>query len=484
MEEIDIATVTKRSVRGVFALVSRTLVIQIIGIVSTFLLSIFLDQRIFGVYGVVSAVIAFFVYFSDIGLAAALIQKKDQISDEDLKTTFTIQQVLVILIVILALTLSQWVGKFYELESPGIQLFQALVISFFFSSLKTIPSILLERNLRFDKLVIPQIVENIFYYGIVVILAIKGFGISSFTYAVLARGVSGLITIYIIAPWKVSLGFSIASAKKLLSFGLPFQANSFIALLKDDLLLVYLGKVLPFSQVGYIVFAKKLALSPLRLVMDNVIRITFPSFSRLQHNKNLLGLGVEKSLFAGTFIIFPSLMGIVVLAPYIIHFIPKYMKWEPALFALSLFAIEAGLSSISTPFTNALNAIGKVKITLYLMIFWTISTWILTPLAIVFIGFNGVAITSMVISFSLFIVIYLTKKYIAFSVIKSIIYPLISATIMGIALYALSPMIVKNLLMLIVIIILGGILYLSTIFLLAKNQILSDIKLVRENLSK
>ena len=163
MEEIDIALIKQRSIKGIFALTSRTFVIQIIGFLANFSLTIFLSPAIFGVFFLVSAAIAFLSYFSDIGLAAALIQKKESITDEDLKTTFTIQQVLVLTVVIIALVLSQYIGAFYHLGKDGVFLFQALAISFFLSSLKTIPSIIMERSLKFEKLVIPQIVETFFF---------------------------------------------------------------------------------------------------------------------------------------------------------------------------------------------------------------------------------------------------------------------------------------------------------------------------------
>src|SRR3989337_3434078 len=113
MEEIDIATITKRSLQGVFALVSRTFLIQVVAFVTNFLLTIFLTPATFGVYFVVTAAINFLGYFSDIGLAAALIQKKEEITREELKTTFTIQQLMVVTIVIIALLISNWVGAFY-----------------------------------------------------------------------------------------------------------------------------------------------------------------------------------------------------------------------------------------------------------------------------------------------------------------------------------------------------------------------------------
>ncbi|PIZ99303.1 MAG: hypothetical protein COX78_02015, partial [Candidatus Levybacteria bacterium CG_4_10_14_0_2_um_filter_35_8] len=264
MEELNIAAVTKRSINGVFALVSRTFVIQLITFVTNFLLTVFLSPTVFGVYFVVSAAIAFLGYFSDIGLAAALIQKKEQITDQELRTTFTIQQILVVTIVIIALLLSNFIGLFYNLNKAGIYLFDALAIAFFLSSLKTIPSIILERNLHFHKLIIPQIVETIFFSVTVVVLAVNGYGVTSFTIAVLARGISGFIAMYIVAPWKIGFGFSREIASKLLSFGVPFQLNSLLALAKDDLLVIYLGKVLPLAQVGYIGFAQKWAFTPLR----------------------------------------------------------------------------------------------------------------------------------------------------------------------------------------------------------------------------
>lgn len=484
MEEIDIALIKQRSIRGIFALTSRTFVIQVISFIATFILTIYLTPQVFGIFFVVSAVIAFLSYFSDIGLAAALIQKKDSITDNDLKTTFTIQQVLVIGVVLLALFFSKSIGNFYNFGSDGVLLFQALAISFFFSSLKTIPSIILERSLRFDKLVIPQIVETLVFNVLVVVLAIKGFGIASFTYAVLARGLIGLIVMYLISPWRVRFGFSKDSAKKLLSFGVPFQLNSFLALIKDDLLIAYLGKVLPLYQVGYIGFAQKWAFTPLRLVMDNIIRITFPSFSRLQDEKETLKKAIEKSIFAASFLIFPSLFGLVILSPFFVNLIPRYIKWEPAIISLAFFSLNAGLSSVSTPLTNALNAIGKIKVTLYLMVFWTISTWVITPIFIVRYGFNGVSFASSLIAFSVVIVIYLVRKYVKFDVVKATIYPLISSVVMAIFIYFLSPVFVTSIPTLMLMILFGAVIYFSCVFMLAKKEILENIQLVRNNLKK
>lgn len=479
MEELDIASVVKRSIHGVFALVSRTLFIQIIGFVVNFLLTIYLSPSIFGVYFVVTAVIAFLVYFSDIGLAAALIQKKESLTRDDLRTTFTIQQVLVILVCVLALAVSPILAKFYKLDGDGFALLIALVVAFFLSSLKTIPSILLERDLRFEKLVIPEVVETLAFNFVALFCAVKGLGVTSFTYAVLARGIAGLIAIYIVSPWRISFGFSMPTAKRLLSFGIPFQANSFLALIKDDLLIAYAGKVLPLAQVGYIGFAQKWAYAPLQIISDNVIRIAFPSYARLQHDAKHLGKAIEKTLFALTFFITPSLVGLALLAPMFIAIIPKYQKWEPALLSLAFFAFNAALSSVSTPLTNVLNAVGKIKITLYLMIFWTVLSWVITPLAMVVYGFNGFALSSAVISLTVVIVVWIAKKHIAFS-IKQVFAPFAASGVMGVFLYFASTFFEKSLITIVLLIISGSIVYFTTCFILARSALMQDIVLIRK----
>jgi len=476
MQELE--AIKKRSVVGVIALTSRTLILQLINFFSTFLLTIFLAPEVFGVFFVVSAIVNFLNYFSDIGLAAALIQKKEEITQEDLKTTFTIQQILVLFLVFVSLFFSSKIALFYKLSSSGLWLLRALIISFFLSSLKTIPSILLERRLEFARLVIPQIAETLAFNLIAVVLAWKGLGVASFSWAVLTRGLVGLVLIYIISPWKPGFALERKSAKRLLSFGIPFQTNSFLALLKDDLLTVFLGKILPFSEIGFVGWAQKWANMPLRFIMDNVIKVGFPLYSRLQDNYSALKAGIEKAVFAVCFLTFPVLVGLSLLASPLVQFLPRYLKWQPALVSLYLFCGQAALACISTVLTNVLNATGRVKTTLKLMIFWTVLTWILTPFLVFKVGFNGVALAALLVSSTVFLPIMLVKKFINFFLWENAGKPFLGALGMGIVLKLIIPKFTFNLFSLAIIVIIGVVTYFFLMFALAKEKILESIKLV------
>lgn len=473
--EIDFQKLKRRSVSGV----AITATIQGASMIGGFVLSIFLSPKVFGIYTIVVATASFLAYFSDIGLAAALIQKNKNLTKDDLKTTFTIQESLVFLISILTFLLSPVIAKLRGFSFEELTLFRILIVSFILSSFKTIPSVLLERELDFGRLAIVQIAEVITFNLVVIVLAVSGWGISMFTAAVLLRSLVGFITIYLLKPWRPSFGFVSESAKKLISFGMPFQLNSLLALLKDQLFVMLMPFFVPLEAVGYIGWAKKWSEVPLRLIMDNIIRVTFPTFSRLQQHPEKLAKGIKKTLFVLMFIIIPVSLGMIFLIKPIIYLIPRYTKWEPALVSFYLFTIVSAVAGISSPLLNTLNALGKIKISLYFMIFWTVFVWLITPLMVRLIGFNGVALTAALMSLSTIAIIVITKKYVKFTLLPEIFPSLVSALVMMIVLAFLSYFIRYSLLTMTIAIIFAGIIYLAVYFLLFKKKIISEINYVK-----
>ena len=474
--EMSLDAVKKRSVKGVVALTGRYFVLYAITLVAQGFLGALLTTSQFGIFGVVSAIVNFLVYFSDIGLAAALIQKKENIEKEDLKTTFTVQQILVVTLLTLIFIASPHIRNFYNLDQAAIYLLYALGASFFMSSLKTIPSVLLERGLKFEKLAISSVLENIAYNICLVYFAWKGFGITSFTIAVLVRGVVGLVTLYIFQPWIPGFAIHKKSLGKLLKFGIPYQINTFIAVLKDDGLTLVLGKVLGTSALGILVWAQKWIQIPLRVVLDNVTRVTFPAFSRMQDSKTELEKSVTKSIFFTTFLVFPAVTAIVIIFPLVTNIIPRYNQWLPAVVPLTLLSINVLFAAVTTQLTNLLNAIGKIKITSFLMIMWTILTWVFVPYLAGKFGVVGAASGYAIVGLSSVVAIFIVKRYVNFSLIDGALKPLFASLVMGLTIFILKLMLQDNLATLGVLVVTGIVVYGSTIFALVGVPLIEDAK--------
>lgn len=476
MEEIqNLNQIKKRTVISALSLFFQSGYSAFLGLIANLVLTILVSPQIFGIYITVLSIISVLNYFSDIGLAASLVQKKE-ISDDDVKTTFTVQQILIISIIIIGFLSSPVIQKFYNLPREGVYLYWALLISFFISSLKTIPSILIERKIKFQKIVLVQIIENTVFYIIVIVFSILGFGLTSFTYAVIFRSLIGLMLIYSISFWLPQIGISLKSLKELLSFGVPFQANSFLALFKDDLITLYLGKVLGFTGLGYIGWAKKWAEAPIRIIMDNISRVLFPVISRLQHDKNKVAKIIEKILYYQTTLLAPTTVGLAIVMETLIDIIPKYNKWAPALPLFYIFCFSSFFSSYSTPFTNVFNALGKVKISFSFMIFWTIATWLLTPILTKLLGYYGFPVTQLLLSLTFIFVLVKAKRLINFNFINSVYKAIASTFIMGILVFIFVEITARSFFNFGLAILIGLISYFYILLFLFKIKLIDEVK--------
>ncbi|MDQ3008193.1 MAG: oligosaccharide flippase family protein [bacterium] len=479
LDEGQLAYIKKKSVSGAISYFIRTLLLSGVGIISTFALSFYLSPSDFGVFGIVAQVIGLLNFFSDIGLAASLIQKRQEPSVRELRSAFTIQQILSWLIVLIcgAVIVS---GVLAAKTGPvGNWILLALAISFPLTSLKNISSILLERELAFSKLVIPQMVEQLLFNAVLVYAAWKGLGAMAFTYAILIRTVSGVAVMWYIKRWPIGFALNKGDIKGLLQFGVKFQLNDFIARIKDNLSYLLLGFFLPLQEFGYIQWAKQWSMYPYNLTVQNVISITFPTFSRLQNNPLALKKAIEKTMFFVTLLIFPLLIGMSVFITPLTEIIPRYTKWQPAILTFILFTLSIGWAAISTPLTNTLNALGEINKTLKLMILWTSLTWILTPLFVWRFGFNGVAVAAILISFTSFLPLRYVRKLVDIQVWPQIWPQLLAASGMAIVGYLGQALWSSGFAWFALGTIICGVTYLLLILLFAKEKLLSEVRSIQ-----
>lgn len=472
---MDAPILSKKLISGFFSLSFRRAILLAINFLTiNIVLARILPVSYIGIFNIANAVLAFFAYFSDIGLAAALIQKKEEIKQEDLASTFTIQETLALVIFLIIFFLAPTFARLYNLDISGMWLIRVLGFEFFIASLKVIPSVLLERNLKFSPLVLVEVIETFVFNILLIFLSFNHFGITAFTLAALTRGFVGVIVMYGISPWRVRIGIHKSSIKSLLNFGLPFQINSILALLKDKLVALVIARMVGAVGVGYITWAQGLAFMPLE-VMNIMTRITFPAFSRLQDNREQLRDLMERSMFFLSLFFYPLLFGLLAVSPSLVAYVVS-TKWQPALPLIYLFSLNAFWATLSTPSTNFLNAIGKIGISLKLMVMWTALEWALSPLLTVFYGFYGVGIATAIISFTSIIPVLIVKKEINMRVIANIWQPLFSSIVMAVIVFFVAQNWVRNFGSLLSVVALGGVFYFGLMALFSREKIMENIK--------
>jgi O-antigen/teichoic acid export membrane protein len=471
--------IKKKTVSGAISYFIRTIILQGIGFASVAVLSFHFSPEDFGIYGLVIPIVGLLTFFSDVGLAAALIQKKENPTRKDYVTAFTIQQILSWFIVFVVLIILSTGIVQDKTGQTGMWILLSLAIAFPLASLKTIPSVILERRLDFSKLVIPQILEQIVFNSILIVLAIQGKGAIAYAYAIVFRSIIGAVSMYFVQPWKIAIGFDKPSFMAMFKYGAKFQINDFLARIKDQLFYLLLGFYFNLAEFGYINWGKNYAMYPYNLTVQNVMAITFPTFSRLQGNIGALKKAVEKSLFFITLAIFPILVGMSVFIWPFIELVPRWDKWQPAVLSLVLFSLSIAWSAISTPLTNTLNAIGEINKTLKLMVMWTVLTWIVTPICIYFYGYNGVAIAALLISFSSVLSVWMVKKVIPINFMDQLWRQTLASIFMGaVGVFGLQVW-SQSFKHFFIGVILTGTSYLVAMLIFGKNKLFNEIRSLR-----
>jgi len=139
-----------------------------------------LTPEVFGLYAILIFVITLGVRFSELGLGAALIQRRDL----DLATglsaaftaTFALALVLGAAIMAAAPLVARWPGVSSEVTAP-VRWLALLVV---FSSLRMPAMVLLERRLGYLPLTIAETADTVAFYVVAIAAAVAGAGATWF----------------------------------------------------------------------------------------------------------------------------------------------------------------------------------------------------------------------------------------------------------------------------------------------------------------
>jgi O-antigen/teichoic acid export membrane protein len=365
--------------RGVVVLVVRTVVLQLTVLGGNVYLARLLSPGDFGVFAVVQFALQMFQLFGDAGLAAGLIQKKEQPDQRELSTVWWLQTGLALLLVVVVFFSAPYVLRLWpDLPRETDWLLRALSLQLFFTTLRVIPALLLERELKFARLSLLDFMTTLTFYACAAALATADFGVRALIGAVLLQGLVGAILINAMRPWRPSLVVDTAALKANLRFGIPFQGKIIVGFVNAAVTPIYAGALLGKHALGLNNFAQTTAWFPLKLV-EILSRVTFPLYSRLQDDREALTSSLGRSVqvcaiatlfFVGLFFgIGRGFIDVVYTA-----------KWQPALPLLCVYAAAISIGFLSPLIASALDALGKPQIIFRLALVWTALNWVVVSL--------------------------------------------------------------------------------------------------------
>jgi O-antigen/teichoic acid export membrane protein len=383
--------------KGTAVLVGRQLALRVLGFVGSVILARILAPQEFGIFAIAAFIVSFLSTVGNVGLGAALIQRKGELAEDDIQTVFTIQQGTFTVLFLFIFVLSPGLRTFYpDLPAGSEWLVRALGLSLLITSFRTVPTIILERDLAYTKIATIEVAEVLTYQFTAVGLAAFGFGIWSLVWASILRALAGVAVIFRYVRWRPRLRVSVQKAKTLLKFGIPYQLNSLLSMLTEAVIPSLVAAVSGAAAVGYLNLAKNSSHLPIRVVTDSFGQAAYPAFSKIQDDKESLREFVTKSTNILSLVMIPVSLFMVALGPELIQTIYG-TKWLPALNSFYLYMTIPFIIPYALPPYIAIVSLGKASLILYLNTALAILQWGLCSILVSIYGYVGVPMAQPVI---------------------------------------------------------------------------------------
>jgi len=374
------AALRRKAKIGAIALGVRMVVTQLVVLGGDIFLRRRLEPSDFGLFAIVQFALAFFTFFGDAGLGGALIQKKGEPTHRELSSIWTLQVLLSLGVVVIIWWTAPLIMLFWpDVKPEGVWVLRALSIDLLLTGMRSVPMLLLEREMEFKRLSVLDVVLNLGFYFTAVTLAEVGFGVMTLVWAVLAQGVLGVIGAFWMRPWRPGIILDRRAVAPLLNFGVAYQVKNLIGFSASAIAPMYGGRALGQAGLGFVNWAQSTACFPLKLVQI-MSRVSFPLYSRLQDDKAAFARSLERSLqicALGT--LFFTGLGWA-LGPNLIRTVYTD-KWMPGLPLFYVYVSGISIGFLAPLVAPALDAIGRPKVMARFSVGWTAATLVLVVFA-------------------------------------------------------------------------------------------------------
>ncbi|RJS17342.1 polysaccharide biosynthesis protein [Corallococcus sp. H22C18031201] len=382
--------VKTRAFRSIVALTLRTFASQGLRVINALVLSRLLFPSDYGAFGIVAFATSLGAYLGDLGLSASLVRQSHEPTEDETTTAFWSHQALTSTIVALLLVLAPLVSNAYDLGPSGTPMVCAMAVGLFFSSLRVIPMMMLERHLHFPAVARMELVEGLTQTGTTIALALLGWGPWALALGGLVRGAVGLVILWSASPWRPRGRFRKDILQRLLGFGIWFQLGGIIPAILSGWIPLIVGKLLGKDAVGLVNWAWALASVPL-MVSGILNRVAYPAYSRMQEDGAGLAEYLRTSIRRISAVLCLAIPFGVIALPMLIPVIFGE-RWRPAAPLVQWYTLEATLMAVHGLLCSQQNASGQARERVYVTTVSSILRAGLGTLAVMHLGIVGIGI--------------------------------------------------------------------------------------------
>lgn len=333
---------------------------RVLGQGINFIIGLFIARQLFpedyGVFGIISIIIAISVIFVDSGFSTALIQKKNR-DNNDYNTIFSFNFLTSIIVYLVIFFLAPFLAKFYS-EPILISSTRITALIIIINSVSIVHLTKLVVNLDFKKQSKISVTASLISGIMGIILAYSGYGLWSLVLMTVLRSLINTILLWNLTNWSPKIDFRLNRFKPLFSFSWKIMMTALINTIFSSLYVLVIGKKFSTISLGFYTRASQVTNFAVINFTDVIQRVSFPMLTELQDEIHLLVKNQRKLIITSSYILFPILTLLYFISDSLIIIILTE-KWLEAAWMIKLLCFASFLHPIHSLNLNLLNVIGR-----------------------------------------------------------------------------------------------------------------------------
>ena len=384
----------KQTISGIRWAVLNQVINQGLIFVTSIVLMRIINPKEFGILGMVTVFSGFLTVFTDFGLGSSLIQKKNILKidyDTIFWTTILLGAILCVLLILIAPVL---VAFYHEDKLFWITI--ALSSGFLIQSIGGTHLSIAKKELSFKKLFTVNITGIFAGVIVVLILAIKGYGVWALVIQQITIALVNTILLWVKVKYRPQFHFSKQILKGHLNFSLPLVGSNSLNYWSRNADNFFIGKFFGAFQLGIYSKSYSFMMIPISNISGVISSVMFPSLAIIQDDYKRVTTIFLKMTRVIAFVTFPLMAMLYIGAGFFVRGVLGE-NWIQMIPVIKILSIIGATQSLGTLIGNILlvtnNTMLALKLNiftsvLYVTLFFIGSQYSIVVLSILYLGAN------------------------------------------------------------------------------------------------
>ena len=336
IRESSLGTLKSKVIQGSVWMMFLNVSSRLLQIVKLIVLAKILSPSVFGLMGAALLTLTVFRKMTSFGIDSSLIQNKQDIS-EHLDTAWSIKLIRSGLLAGSVFLLSDHIETLFSYPHLG-DLLKVLSLSLALDGLLNPGIIYLKRELDFKTQFVYEFSRSVVDVIVAITAAILLQNVWAFVFGLLLGKSVQVGVSYLLVEYRPSLKFNRSKAYEILNFGKWVWLADAVVLLAtsgDD---VFVGIILTSSHLGFYQLSFRLSNTPATEISNVIASVLFPTYSRIQDERETLKLVFHRALQAILLLIMPMSIGLILVARnFTLVFLGE--SWTPVIPVIQVMAV-------------------------------------------------------------------------------------------------------------------------------------------------